>query len=107
MSRSSEALAVSVIVCTRDRADYLDDCLKSLSQQQCDEPFEIVVIDNGSSDNTQQVIAARQTAISRLRAYREARVGLSIAKNTGARQARGRLLLFTDDDVIVQPGWIQ
>lgn len=103
----SGALPLSVIVCTHNRASYLPDCLASLARQQCDAPFEVVVVDNASTDRTPQILSEWCLRDTRFRAISEPRVGLSVAKNTGVRHARGRLLLFTDDDVIVDRGWVQ
>ena len=98
---------VSVIVGTRNRAQYLAACLNSLAQQNCWTPYEVLVVDNASTDETPQIIAAWCSKDSRFRTVREPSVGLSAAKNAGVTLARGRLLLFTDDDVIVEPGWIR
>jgi glycosyltransferase involved in cell wall biosynthesis len=100
-------LPVTVIVCTRNRAHYLPDCLKSLSLQNCETPFEVLVVDNGSSDSTPAVIQEWCLKDKRFRTTLEPRVGLSAAKNTGVRLARGQLLLFTDDDVILDRGWVR
>ena len=100
-------LPVSVIVCTRNRAEYLSDCLHSLARQNCTVSYEILVVDNDSTDDTPRVLREWSVKDPRLRTVREPRVGLSAAKNTGVRLARGQLLLFTDDDVIVDPGWVQ
>ena len=100
-------LPVSIIVCTRNRAGYLPTCLGSLARQHCDEPFEVIVVDNTSTDETPRVLAAWCLGDSRFRSVPEPRIGLSVAKNTGVGLARGRLLLFTDDDVIVDPGWVR
>jgi GT2 family glycosyltransferase len=100
-------LPVSVIVCTRNRAQYLHTCFESLALQNCDTLFEVVVVDNGSTDNTAAVIQEWCRKDARFRTTREPRVGLSAAKNTGVRLARGRLLLFTDDDVVVDQHWIR
>ena len=100
-------LAASVIVSTRNRAQYLNECLESLARQDCDLRFEILVIDNASTDDTPRVIDEWRHNDPRFRTFRETRLGLSAAKNAGARLATGRLLLFTDDDVIVAPNWIR
>lgn len=98
--------ATTVIVPTRNRASYLHDCLESLAQQRSRLPFEILVVDNGSSDETPRVVDRWCRRDPRFRAAREMRPGLSRAKNAGVDQARGQLLLFTDDDAIVEDGWI-
>ena len=99
-------LAATVIVCTRNRSHYLTDCLESLSRQDCPEEFEVVVVDNGSTDQTPQLIRDWCQKHSNFRAIHETRIGLSAAKNAGAQSAKGRLLLFTDDDVVVAPEWV-
>jgi glycosyltransferase involved in cell wall biosynthesis len=103
----SGTLPLSVIVCTHNRACYLPDCLESLAQQTCDVPFEVVVVDNASTDHTPQILAAWSLKDARFRPVLEPRLGLSVAKNAGVRAARGQLLLFTDDDVIVDRNWIR
>ena len=70
-------------------------------------PFEIIVIDNASTDETPHLIDEWRRKDPRFRSFREIRLGLSAAKNAGASLAAGRLLLFTDDDVIVAPNWIR
>jgi glycosyltransferase involved in cell wall biosynthesis len=98
---------ISVVISTRNRARYLDDCLQSLAAQQCTRSFEIVVVDNASTDGTAALLTRRVEADSRFRAIREDRVGLSYGKNAGIAAARGGILVFTDDDVTLDPGWIE
>jgi len=98
--------ALTVIVPTRNRSSYLHDCLESLARQRSRLPFEVLVVDNGSSDDTPGVVDHWCRRDPRFRAAREMRPGLSRAKNAGVGQARGQVLLFTDDDAIVEDGWI-
>jgi glycosyltransferase involved in cell wall biosynthesis len=98
--------AVTVIVPTRNRSSYLHDCLESLARQRSRLPFEVLVVDNGSSDDTPGVVDHWCRRDPRFRAAREMRPGLSRAKNAGVGHARGQVLLFTDDDAIVEDGWI-
>jgi len=100
-------LSASVIIATRNRADYLTECLRTLADQDCEEQFEIIVIDNDSTDETPKVIEEWMRKSPKIRTFRETRLGLSAAKNAGARLARGRLLLFTDDDVLVESTWVR
>src|SRR6266571_6588630 len=101
----SEAVAISVIMSTRNRARYLPDALSTLAAQQCDVPFEVIVIDNGSSDGTPAIVEAWCRSNPRFRTAREPRAGLSRGKNAGIRMARAPLLLFTDDDMRVDAHW--
>src|SRR6476620_7911729 len=99
-------LAASVIVCTRNRANYLTRFLESLLSQECSERFEVVIVDNGSTDETPELIKEWCSQHTHFRSVLESRIGLSSAKNAGARSAQGHLLVFTDDDVLLEPHWL-
>lgn len=104
---SNTVPAVSVIVSTRNRAHYLADSLRALAAQQCTQPFEVVVVDNGSTDGTAALLDTWTGRDPRfVRAY-EPRLGLSCGKNAGIKCARADLLLFTDDDTLVDPRWVE
>jgi glucosyl-dolichyl phosphate glucuronosyltransferase len=100
-------VAVSVVISTRNRARYLVEGLRSLACQECDSPFEVIVIDNASTDDTKPVLEAWCRRDSRFTTAFEPRLGTSCGKNTGIRLARAPLLLFTDDDTVVDAHWIQ
>ena len=99
--------AISVIVSSCNRAGYLSHTLGMLSSQQCEASFEVIVIDNASTDDTPAVLEEWCRRDSRFRAGHEPRPGHSRGKNAGIRMARGTLLLFTDDDMRIAPGWVQ
>jgi glycosyltransferase involved in cell wall biosynthesis len=100
-------MLVTAVVCTRDRARSLEQTLASLERIVVpqDQPWELVVVDNGSRDETPAVLR-RMSGRLPVQAVREPRVGLSAARNTAVRTARGELLLFTDDDVHVHRDWL-
>lgn len=104
-----EQTDISVIVCTYNRSASLRNTLKSLCRQAVPSgvSWEVVVVDNNSSDDTQGVIR-NFTAVpgTSIRAVREERQGLSQARNRGIAEARGRYLVFTDDDVLAPSGWV-
>lgn len=99
--------AVSVIISTRNRAHYLPEVLGSVARQQTSVSFEVIVIDNASTDGTASWLDTWSRRDARFRWGQEPRPGLSRGKNAGVRLARAPLLLFTDDDVRVDPGWIE
>jgi glycosyltransferase involved in cell wall biosynthesis len=100
-------LDVSIIIATRDRADSLARCLEALSKDESGASREIIVVDNGSSDHTSAVIKiASQQAPFLVRHVKEPRSGQSHARNRGVTESRGDFLLFTDDDVTTETGWI-
>jgi GT2 family glycosyltransferase len=92
----------SIVIPTRNRAARLHALLQSLAGQQAP-TFETVVVDDASDDNTQAVIAEAGVRGIRLAAP----MGPAGARNHGWRAARGGLVIFTDDDVVAQPGWLQ
>jgi len=95
--------AVSVVVCTRDRADELARCLASLSELAV-APREVIVVDNAPGDGATAAVAARFPGVAYVP---EPRPGLSVARNTGIRAASGRIIAFVDDDTLVHPRWLE
>jgi len=100
---------LSVIVCTRNRADELVNCLQELGEQTKEiEGVEIIIVDNGSTDHTKEV-AARFTTDpnSRCRYVYEPVPGLCTARNRGRVAAGGIVLAYIDDDAVPHPGWVE
>lgn len=99
-------MKASIVTCTRDRAASLRRMLQSLSEMDpVDEPWELVVVDNGSSDDTDAVIRSFN-GILPIRGVREDRPGVSRARNAGIAAARGEYFIWTDDDVVVDRGFL-
>ena len=96
---------ISVVLATRNRSASLASLLSGLYAQVNAPPFEVIVGDNGSSDDTPAVV---ETARSRLQIkyMREDRPGKSRALNAALRLAQGKLIVFTDDDVQPYPDWL-
>ncbi len=97
----------SVVVPTRNRAKSLRSTLEELLQQDIGEPYEVIVVDNSSTDATAEVVQefTRRTD-GVVRYVLEPAVGLSRARNAGITAARGEIVAFTDDDVIPEQGWL-
>src|SRR5262245_66559834 len=99
-------MRASVLIATFNRAALLDECLEHVGRQHFLPGDEVIVIDNGSTDSTQQVISRHACAFPvPLRAIREGRPGKSIAIACGVAAATGDILAFTDDDVNVGDEW--
>ncbi|PSB15893.1 glycosyltransferase family 2 protein [Phormidesmis priestleyi ULC007] len=96
---------VSAIICTHNREHYLGAAIGSLLSQNFAN-FEVVVIDNASSDRTRAVVEARLSD-PRLSYVHEPVMGLSVARNTGAKSAQSEILAYLDDDAIASPQWLQ
>ena len=102
--------SVSVILPTSNRAESLARTLKSLSQVSYPaERMEVVVIDDGSTDNTPGVVEAAGPIFGegRLRYDRIAKSNICHAKNRGLELARNEMLVFTDDDCTFDPDWLK
>jgi glycosyltransferase involved in cell wall biosynthesis len=97
-----EVCNVSVVICTKDRADSLRKCLESLMALRC-RPSEIIVVDNATVNDSTRKTAE---AFAGVKYVREERVGLDIARNTGAKAATAPIVLYTDDDTIIHPLWV-
>jgi glycosyltransferase involved in cell wall biosynthesis len=93
----------TVVIATRDRADLLRDCLARLAAQTAHGRFDVVVSDNGSSDDTERVIA--QAAPLARRVF-VARPNRGSARNAGIAAATGRIVIFCDDDTLPPAGFV-
>ncbi len=104
-----EPVSFSVIICTYNRADLLRDAVKSLlTQQYPRRDYEVIVVDNNSTDSTPSVVEELKGAYPELnlRYVFEEKQGLSAARNTGAKAAVGEILAFIDDDSEADSGWL-
>lgn len=101
---------ISVVICTYNRAKYISLCLNalfnSISSSNYSDSFEVILIDNNSTDNTENVIAQMiiPSDISFVY-YKETRQGLSFARNRGIELSRFDYVSFIDDDAIVHSDW--
>lgn len=94
---------VSVIVASFNAIDTINGCLSALADQECDEPFEVVVIDS-SSDGTADV--ARRFAGVALHTFADRKFP-GEARNLGAARSEGEILAFTDADCVPDPRWVR
>ena len=102
-------LTATVLICTYNRARSLGPTLDTIAASALSSPWtwEVLVVDNNSSDDTREVVRARAASFPvPLRYLFEPRQGKSNALNTGMRDASARVIVFTDDDVRVPPGWL-
>ena len=99
---------ISVVLSTYNRGPLLEPALRSvLAQQQPAAPaFELIVVDNNSTDGTRAIVERVAAEDARVRYVFEARQGLSHARNAGIVQARGAFVAFTDDDVRAEADWL-
>jgi glycosyltransferase involved in cell wall biosynthesis len=94
----------SLIIATRDRAGFLDRTLASLARQRVPD-FEVVITDDGSIDETREIVARYRDSLD-LRYLRRAHQGRAAARNAAIRAAKGAILCFCDDDRIADPDFV-
>lgn len=100
-----KAQFISVIVPTRNRAGMLNRLLESLAQIRYP-AWEVIVVDDGSTDDTRDVVARHREAGLPVSYYFQTWQKMGAARNLGIRYARGAIAAFTDDDCIVDPDWL-
>jgi glycosyltransferase involved in cell wall biosynthesis len=95
----------SVVIPTYNRKESLRETLRSLAQQTWPaDRFEVIVVDDGSTDGTEEIV--EDAFPLTLRYFRQSNQGSAAARNTGAEQATGNVLIFLDDDMLVEPEYV-
>jgi cellulose synthase/poly-beta-1,6-N-acetylglucosamine synthase-like glycosyltransferase len=96
---------IAAIICTHNRDAYLGAAIDSLLEQDYPD-LEVLVVDNASSDRTREVVEARLTS-PLLKYVYEPELGLSVARNRGAKETTAPILAYLDDDAVASPQWLR
>lgn len=96
---------VSIIIPTYNSSDYITETLTKLEKQTYPN-FEIVIVNDGSKDNTSNVLREYGLTHSRLIIINKENGGVSSARNTGIRKAQGQFICFMDDDDEIDPNYL-
>lgn len=100
-------MKATIAICTHNRAADLKEALLSILQQSFKHSYEVIVVDNGSTDHTKQVVQEFQKMVDIPVLYVfEERLGLSVARNRAIREASGEYVLFLDDDAVASTDWV-
>jgi len=100
---------ISVVIPTYNRLPILQKCLRALEAQQLDEPlegFEVVLVDDGSTDDTVAWIHAHAAALPHVRLIQQSHGGPAQGRNRGVAEANGDVIVFIDSDLVVTPGFL-
>ncbi len=97
--------AASIVIPVWNRAEFTARCLEALARTVDPAEVEVIVVDNGSTDDTPALLAAPPLPVRVLR--NAANLGFARASNQGARVARGDLLVFLNNDTEPEPGWLE
>ncbi len=99
---------LSVIIPTRNRCMLLDKTLRSISAQTFSpDLFEVIIVDNGSTDETSAIANRYRGILKNLRYFYEARPGLHEGRHRGFRESAGSILTYADDDIEAFPTWVE
>ena len=99
---------VSILIVTYNSLDYLNPCLDSIFRNTSYPNYEVVVVDNNSSDGTRELLQDQARLESRICAiYLQDNKGFAAANNAAAHKARGDYFLFLNVDTLVTPGWVE
>lgn len=99
---------ISVIIPTRNRMDLLALAIHSLlSQTLGKEQFEVLIIDNGSTDNTSEVVSRFANKFPNFQYIHASEPGLHVGRHRGMLSAKGDVLVFADDDIEALPTWLE
>src|SRR5947199_8692791 len=99
------SLLITVAICTRNRCKSLEAAVNSVIPQLTPET-ELLIVDNGSTDDTPKLSSRFAAATENIRVGREDELGISRARNAALQQAHGKYVLFFDDDERAEPGWL-
>jgi glycosyltransferase involved in cell wall biosynthesis len=98
---------ISVIVPVRNGMPWLEEQLRALTEQECALPWEVIVADNNSTDESRVLVQKWAERHTRIRLVDASKVrGPGATRNVGVQAAQGELLAFCDADDVVQPGWL-
>lgn len=101
-------IEISAVICTHNRSAMLADCINSLLNQNVDyEHFEILIVDNNSTDNTKEIAAEFCKKHNNIKYFFEQTAGYSAPRNCGWKNATGKIIAYIDDDEIAAPNWIE
>lgn len=105
-SKSGASPLISVVICSHNRANHLLKAIQSVVEQCVPrDKYEIIVVDNGSTDRTRELVRDFEST-DNVHYIFEGMLGLCHARNTGWQRARGRYVAYLDDDAIASPGWL-
>ena len=101
-------IAISAVICTHNREKYIEKSLTSLINQTLEkENYEIIVVDNASTDNTRDITTKFLKLHTNIKYINEPVLGLSQSRNTGWQNSEGKYVAYLDDDAVADPDWLK
>lgn len=100
------SLELSIILPAYNVVDFIGPCLESIERQDLSFPFELIIVNDGSTDGTEEAVKRFAEERDWVVLINQENAGLSAARNRGIEMARGRLLTFVDSDDMLEPGYL-
>ena len=97
---------VSVVVPVYNIKEYIDKCIDSIVNQTYSE-IEIIIVDDGSSDGTEQIVDEYEKKYKNIAVYHTENKGVSAARNLGISKASGKWIIFVDGDDYLENGYVE
>lgn len=97
----------SVVIPTYNRLPILQKCLRAMEQQNFDQPYEVIVVDDGSNDETIDYLTNHQCEFPHVRLLQQEHGGAACARNLGIESAQGTMIVFIDSDLVVLDNFLQ
>ncbi|MBU1120666.1 glycosyltransferase family 2 protein, partial [Candidatus Micrarchaeota archaeon] len=94
---------ISVIIPTFNAEKTIKDCINSILKQKINEEIELIVVDDGSNDRTREIV---KSFGGKAKLIEQKHKGPAAARNNGAKNAKGEIILFTDSDCVVGENWV-
>lgn len=108
ISIGAKMIDFSIVVCTHNRAALLADCIDSLLDQTIDKSrFEIIIVNNNSTDNTEEIAQGFSKNNNNIKYFKETIIGYSAPRNCGWKNALGNIVAYIDDDEAASPDWLE
>jgi GT2 family glycosyltransferase/ubiquinone/menaquinone biosynthesis C-methylase UbiE len=104
-SQNEKRELVSIIIPVSNNMEFTQQCLEALAVNTQYEPYEVIIVDNGSTDDTGEFLKCLEGDIKII--TNDQNRGFAIACNQGAKDAQGDYLVFLDNDTVPQPGWLE
>ncbi|NIM15261.1 MAG: glycosyltransferase [Candidatus Aminicenantes bacterium] len=101
------SIIISAVICTHNREKFIREAVTSLLEQTLNKDlYEIIVVDNRSTDDTARIIKEMESRETNIRYVFEENLGLSYARNTGWQNSKGKYVAYLDDDAAASSGWL-
>jgi len=103
-------LKISAVICSYNRARFILNAVDSIFRQDLDKSmYEVIVVDNNSMDNTLELLSdyKKRHPDYNFRFYTEPNQGVAYARTRCAKEAKGEIVAYLDDDSTAQPGWLK